>query len=181
VPERREELTTEGGLDVVSVHERLKSMVEHLHKLGIKISLFIDPEPEQIRAAAALGVEFVELHTGTYANLADRDAENQTSKGRAKLELSEPTRAELEKLNQAAKLARSLGLRPNAGHGLNYRNVMPVAALPGLNWLHIGHAIVARAVMVGMARAVREMKTLIEKAKSQGRTKRLGKLAASTN
>lgn len=166
VPERREELTTEGGLDVAGQKEGLAPIVERLKRAGIGVSMFVDPEPSQLEAAAVIGADFVELHTGTYANLADADlakaaAQPGTRSRSTVAAFSAQTRAELEKLRAAAKLARSHGLKPNAGHGLNYRNVAPIAAIPGLSWLHIGHSIVARAVIVGMGRAVREMNTLI--------------------
>ena len=181
VPERREELTTEGGLDAAGQFERLAPIVGRLKMAGIGVSLFIDPENHQIDAAARLGADFVELHTGTYATLADADlaaADARSTvrgakggksnvraivRGRnaARVPLAAAARAELAKLRTAVKTARALKLRPNAGHGLNYRNVGPIAAIPGLVWLHIGHAIVARAVMVGMERAVREMNSLI--------------------
>ena len=152
VPERREELTTEGGLDAAGLKDRLEPILERLSLAKIGISLFVDPEPRQIEAAAMLGADFIEIHTGRYANLADADLakarENNEAKGdkrrfrrdmsRIKLgqarrphaeippELSEETRAELQKIRAAVKLARSLKLRPNAGHGLNYENVAPV-------------------------------------------------------
>ena len=187
VPERREELTTEGGLDAAGLRDRLQPIIERLSLAKIGISLFVDPEPRQIEAAAMLGADFVEIHTGAYANLADRDLasshegrlpddhkyavnravpNSNTRKGRniqseGPSGLSEETRAELHKIRAAVKLARSLKLKPNAGHGLNYGNVAPVAAIPGIAWLHIGHAIVARALIAGMERAVREMLKLI--------------------
>jgi pyridoxine 5-phosphate synthase len=187
VPERREELTTEGGLDAAGLKERLQPILERLSLAKIGISLFIDPEPRQIEAAAMLGAGFIEIHTGRYANLADTDLakarENnepdgnsrefrgemcriksgQVHRPQAKIppEFREQTRAELQKIRTAVKLARSLKLTPNAGHGLNYENVAPVAAIPGITWLHIGHAIVARALIIGMPRAVREMLKLI--------------------
>jgi pyridoxine 5-phosphate synthase len=159
VPERRAELTTEGGLDAAGQAERLAPLVRRLRDAKIVVSLFVDPEKHQLEAAGALGAEFVELHTGRYANLADADL---TGRGAgSKAQLGEAALAELEGLRAAADAARSLRLKCNAGHGLNYRNVGPIAALRGLQWLHIGHAIVARAVMVGMVRAVREMKALL--------------------
>jgi pyridoxine 5-phosphate synthase len=184
VPERREELTTEGGLDVAGLRERLQPISERLSLAKIGVSLFVDPEPRQIQAAAMLGADFVEIHTGVYANLADADLAraraDQGNKSRisralprthsAKTrrfaavippEFSEETRTELQKIRAAVKLARSLKLKPNAGHGLNYDNVAPVAAIPGIAWLHIGHAIVARSLITGTERAVREMLRLI--------------------
>ena len=168
VPERREELTTEGGLDVAGLHQRLAPMVARLREVRIGVSLFIEPDREQVAAAKDLGAGFVELHTGRYAELANRGLPvNAGGRGR---ELGEAAQAELRKIQDAAKAARALGLKVNAGHGLNYGNVGPIAAISGLQWLHIGHSIVARAVMVGMARAVREMKNLI--ASSSARTNR---------
>lgn len=160
VPERRAELTTEGGLDVAGLTDRLTPLVSRLRGAGIVISLFVDPEPYQLAAAAALGADFVELHTGSYANLADADLLAADSARAPKLGGS--SLAELEKIRAATDTARALKLKCNAGHGLNYRNVGPISALRGLQWLHIGHAIVARAVMVGMGRAVREMKALLD-------------------
>jgi pyridoxine 5-phosphate synthase len=187
VPERREELTTEGGLDVAGLIDRLEPILERLSLAKIGVSLFIDPEPRQIEAASMLGADFVEIHTGTYANLADSDLakarEQHEANGKRKVlsrglrttksgkarssragippEFSDETRAELQKIRTAVKLARSLKLKPNAGHGLNYENVAPIAAIPGIAWLHIGHAIVARSLITGMERAVREMVQLI--------------------
>ena len=171
VPERREELTTEGGIDAAGQESRLAPIIERLREARIGVSLFIDPEPEQIEAAARLGANFVELHTGTYANLADADLAKSNSNGGRRAgkaragevaaTLGEAARAELERLRAAAKLARSLKLKPNAGHGLNYANVAPISAIAGIVWLHIGHAIVARSLMIGMERAVREMDALI--------------------
>jgi pyridoxine 5-phosphate synthase len=185
VPERREELTTEGGLDAAGLKQRLEPILQRLTLAKISTSLFIDPEPQQIEAAAMLGANFVEIHTGLYANLADADLaktseDNNLNRrrlrsdssriktdqrhrphGKIPPEFSAETRAELQKIRAAVKLARSLKLKPNAGHGLNYANVGPVAAIPGIAWLHIGHAIVARALLTGMERAVREMLRLI--------------------
>jgi len=159
VPERRAELTTEGGLDADGLADRLTPLVRRLKDARIGVSLFIDPEQHQLVAAAALGADFVELHTGSYANLADADLLG--ADGGPDARLGTAAMGELEKLGAAVNAARALKLKCNAGHGLNYRNVGPVAAMPGLQWLHIGHAIVARAVMVGMARAVREMKATL--------------------
>ncbi|MBV8841590.1 MAG: pyridoxine 5'-phosphate synthase [Bryobacterales bacterium] len=194
VPERREELTTEGGLDVAGLQDRIAPVIEHLRMAKIGVSLFIDPEPRQIEAAAMLGANFVEIHTGTYANLADadmartRDSANAkrpgprrvtATGGRKDNELqalfSQETRTELAKLRAAVKLGRSLKLKPNAGHGLNYDNVAAVAAIPGIVWLHIGHSIVARAMIVGMEKAVREMLVLIN-----GRGSGLSKRSSQT-
>jgi pyridoxine 5-phosphate synthase len=183
VPERREELTTEGGLDAVGLKDRLQPMIERLSLAKIGVSLFVDPEPSQIEAAAMLGADCVEIHTGLYANLADADLarshdgrapdgqkhvlrSTKQGKGRntqsgAPSQFSDDTQAQLQKIRAAVKLARSLKLKPNAGHGLNYDNVASVAAIAGIAWLHIGHAIVARALIVGMERAVREMLKLV--------------------
>lgn len=146
VPEKRRELTTEGGLDVRGQKRRLAEVVKRLKKKRILVSIFVDPEPEQVRAAKEVGADCVELHTGTYAE----------AKGKARQS------GELKKLKQAGKLAVELGLRLNAGHGLNYQNVRPVARIPGIEDLNIGHSIISRSVFVGMARAVREMKRLIK-------------------
>ncbi len=170
VPERRQEITTEGGLDAAGLSARLAPMIARLKQAGIGVSLFIDPEPHQIKAAAALGAEFVEIHTGAFANLADKDLAEQYLTGvdspralaAAKVKPGEATTAELRKIREAVKAARALGLKPNAGHGLNYGNVAPIAALAGIQWLHIGHAIVARAISVGMSRAVSEMLALVD-------------------
>jgi pyridoxine 5-phosphate synthase len=165
VPERREELTTEGGLDVIGLKDRISPMIARFKDAGIGVSLFIEPDKDQIEAAARLKADFVELHTGRFANLADRDFALVAKDRKAKLQLSEEAAAELAKIRDAVKAARELGLKPNAGHGLNYQNAGYIAAIPGIRWLHIGHSIVARAVMVGMERAVREMKALIAKPK----------------
>jgi len=144
VPERRQEITTEGGLDVLSHMDSLRKAVERLKKKGIVVSLFIDPDPEQIRASARVGAEAVELHTGEYAN----------ARG-------EKLNEELAKLKGGAKLAKELNLRVHAGHGLTYQNVHKVAAIQGIEELNIGHTIISRAVLVGLDKAVREMLALI--------------------
>lgn len=149
VPERRAELTTEGGLDVVANFERIRRAVQDLGGAGIRVSLFIDPESAQIDAALATGAPAVELHTGRYAE-AERGAAQQS---------------ELERIRRAAEYAAAKGLHVNAGHGLNYHNVQAVAAIKPIRELNIGHAIVAHAVMVGFAHAVREMKSLISAAR----------------
>lgn len=145
VPERREEITTEGGLDVVAHRSATADAVKRLRDAGIVVSLFIDPAPRQIDVAAELGVEAVELHTGTYANATTED-ERQAS---------------LDELLRGGAHARAAGLVLNAGHGLTYRNVVPVARIAGMHELNIGHSIVARAVLVGFSQAVREMKALV--------------------
>jgi len=142
VPEKREEITTEGGLDVVGNYATVARAVDQLHAHDIPVSLFIDPELNQIEASHKLGVAAIELHTGSYA-----------------LAKCGPQRDEqLIKLTNASKLCRKLGMKLHAGHGLNYHNVQAVAAIPDMRELNIGHAIMARAIMVGMERAVREMK-----------------------
>ena len=165
VPERRQELTTEGGLDAAGLSKRLGPMIARLRAAKIAVSLFVEPEPAQLRAAAELGATYVEIHTGTYADLCEHQRP-----GRASLvteqHLDSSAKMELERIRAAVRIARSLKLKPNAGHGLNYRNIGPVVAIPGLQWLHIGHAIVARAVMVGMERAVREMRSLMARGAS---------------
>ena len=142
VPERREEVTTEGGIDIASNFERLSRVVEQLQEANIPVSWFIDAAPAQIEAAAKTGAKFVELHTGKYA-----EATEQASR-----------QHELAMLTQGAQQAIDSGLRLNAGHGLTYTNVYPVASIPGMEELNIGHTIISRAVLVGMERAVRDMK-----------------------
>lgn len=149
VPESRQEVTTEGGLDVVGQSTRVKDSVTALAGAGIRVSLFIDPSEGQIEAARSVGAPVIELHTGAYAE-ADGGA-------RAR---------EFERLRTAAKFAASLGLTVNAGHGLNYHNVEPIAAIPQIIELNIGHAIVARAVFDGLAKAVRDMKELMRRARA---------------
>jgi pyridoxine 5-phosphate synthase len=170
VPERRQEVTTVGGLDAAGLSMRLAPMIVQLKEAGIGVSLFIDPVAYQVEAAAALGADFVEIHTGAYANVADRELAERYLSGvdspsaikAARVKPGEATAAELRKIRDAVKAARAAGLKPNAGHGLNYGNVAPIAALAGIQWLHIGHAIVARAIAVGMGRAVSEMLALID-------------------
>ena len=145
VPEKRQELTTEGGLDVVSNFKKIKQAADKLEKSGIGVSLFIDPDRKQIDAAKKLGISMIELHTGRYA-----DARNK--KEQAKY---------FKELETAVKYARGKGLHVFAGHGLNYYNVSRVAKISGIEELNIGYSIVCRAVLVGLERAVREMKALI--------------------
>jgi len=164
VPERREELTTEGGLDVAGLGDRLAAMVERLRAAHIGVSLFVEPDPKQLAAARNAGANHVELHTGAYAHLADHDLAHAGR--RRNWDLGAQAHVELDRIREASKAARALGLKVNAGHGLNYVNVAPIASIAGLQWLHIGHSIVARSVMVGMAKAVREMKDLIAAAQS---------------
>ncbi|MCF8133844.1 MAG: pyridoxine 5'-phosphate synthase [Synechococcus sp. Tobar2m-G35] len=144
VPERREEVTTEGGLDAAGQGNVLQGRVQRLQSAGIPVSLFIDPDGRQIDAAAASGSRWIELHTGRYADAPWAD---------------QPT--ELARLEKACDLARQRGLRVNAGHGLTYQNVEPVAAMAGVEELNIGHTIIARALAVGLTEAVREMKRLV--------------------
>ncbi len=155
VPEGRHEVTTEGGLDVLSQEKFLRKIVERLSDAGIRVSVFIDAELGQVEAAKRIGASVCEIHTGPYAHAffsKGRDAE------------SPAVLAELKKVHAAGEAIRALGMRFNAGHALNYNNVQPVAALPGVRELHIGHAIVSRALFVGMREAVREMKALMVQA-----------------
>ena len=155
VPEGRHEITTEGGLDIVSQEKNLISKVRKLVDGGIVVSVFIDADLKQVEAAKRIGASVCEIHTGPYAHAfhsKGRDAE------------SSAVVLELQKIQKAGETIRALGMRFNAGHALNYFNVQPVAALPGVRELHIGHAIVSRAVFVGMREAVREMKRLITEA-----------------
>ena len=146
VPEKREEITTEGGLDVFSQRDRVAEVTGRLKQAGIPVSLFLDPDPRQIEAAAEVEAHAAELHTGQYA-------------------LARPGKAqqkELDTLKAAGARVRQLGMTLHAGHGLTYRNVRPVAAIDGMHELNIGHSIVARAIMVGLEKAVREMKGLVQ-------------------
>ena len=145
VPERREEVTTEGGLDIVSQKGLITDLVSELQGGGIPVSLFVDPDRRQLEASEACGAQWVELHTGAYAEAGWTEQPQ-----------------ELARLSEGSAIARQLGLRVNAGHGLTYQNVEPVAALPGMEELNIGHTIVARALAVGLQQAVREMKVLIQ-------------------
>ena len=152
VPEGREEITTEGGLDVAGQEARLKSVVSKLADAGIVTSVFIDALPEQVDAAARIGAKVCEIHTGPYAHAFH-------AKGRDRE--SSAVVAELTKIRDAGAAVRALGMRFNAGHALNYFNVQPVATLPGVAELHIGHAIVSRSLFVGLREAVRQMKALL--------------------
>jgi pyridoxine 5-phosphate synthase len=147
VPEKREELTTEGGLDVVSSRKAVAGAVARLQETGIRVSLFIDPDPEQLEAAHECGAPVVELHTGTYADAA--------APGQG---------AELQRLDDACVYGHSLGLKINAGHGLHRGNVQRVARLPFMEELNIGHSIIARSIFVGLEEAVREIHDLIREA-----------------
>ncbi len=145
VPERRTEVTTEGGLDVAGGHNTLFPFISRLNAAGIVVSLFIDPDPEQVRAAAYIKAGVVELHTGAYAN-------------------GKP--GELERLAAAARLATELGLECHAGHGLTYDNVTPIAALPEVRELNIGHFLMGEALLVGLPASIREMKRLMDAARA---------------
>lgn len=148
VPEKREELTTEGGIDVRGRQTRIAHACQSLKSAGIIVSLFVDPDVDQIAASHEAGASAVEIHTGRYADAGDNE------RG-----------IELEKIIQAIRLAHDSGMRVNAGHGLNYRNVQTIAGIPELYELNIGHAIVARAVLCGMLQAVAEMKQLMNQAR----------------
>ena len=145
VPEKREELTTEGGLDIAGQSDRGIKFIKPLADKGIEVSLFIDPDINQVSAAYKSGAKFIELHTGTYSNTFSTDGE----------------KASFEALKNAAEFAHTLGLKVNAGHGLNYKNVIRMHEISGLFELNIGHSIIARAVEIGLPSAVREMKELI--------------------
>ncbi|OAT35199.1 pyridoxine 5'-phosphate synthase [Proteus myxofaciens] len=149
VPEKRQEVTTEGGLDVVGNEEKIADAIKRLALAGIKVSLFIDPDHEQINAADRVGAPFIEVHTGAYADAEDEMAQEK----------------EFVRIRDAVTYAASKGLKVNAGHGLHYHNVQRIAALPELYELNIGHAIIARAVFSGLAPAVEEMKRLMREAR----------------
>jgi len=144
VPEKREELTTEGGLDVAGLKDKIKSVVSALKSKGIVLNMFIDPEEEQVKASKEVGADAVELHTGIYVN-ADKEAKKR----------------ELEKIKAATALSKKLRLTVNAGHGLTYKNVDSIAAIKDIEELNIGHSIVSKSVFLGMEEAVRKMKALI--------------------
>lgn len=145
VPENRREVTTEGGLDVISQTKRLSDVTKRCHDAGIKVSLFIDPERDQADASAEVGADYVELHTGAYANAAERDVVR-----------------EIDRIAETAARAIANGLIFNAGHGLTVRNLRPIAALPGLNEVNIGHSIISRAVFIGLERAVKEILDILK-------------------
>ncbi|OSN04084.1 pyridoxine 5'-phosphate synthase [Lonsdalea iberica] len=149
VPEKRQEVTTEGGLDVAGQQEKMQDAVKKLKAAGINVSLFIDPDRAQIDAAVACAAPYIELHTGAYAD-ADGDEARQH---------------EFERIRDAATYAAAKGIRVNAGHGLTYHNVQPIAALPEMHELNIGHSIIGRAVMSGLPAAVAEMKSLMREAR----------------
>jgi len=148
VPERREEVTTEGGLDAARQHNHLKPLITRLGEAGIRVSLFIEPDPRQIEAAASLGAPVVEFHTGAYAHA---EGERQT--------------AELKRLADAAALAAKNGIEPHAGHGLTYDNVVPVAAIPQIAELNIGHFLIGEAIFTGLEASVRRMRDLMDEAR----------------
>lgn len=148
VPEKREELTTEGGLDVASQQPKIKDAVAALQQRGINVSLFIDPDKRQIEAANAVGAHAIEIHTGAYCNVSGSAREEERAV-----------------VARAATLAQNLGLEVHGGHGLNYENVIPIAAIAEMVELNIGHSIIARAVFVGIEQAVREMKELLNRAR----------------
>lgn len=151
VPERRQELTTEGGLDVATQTGHINEAVIRMRSVGIQTALFIDPDPDQVEAAAACGATHIELHTGTFADATDATARQ----------------AELERLARAAQQATELGLEVHAGHGLHTDNVAPIAALTPVVELNIGHSIVARALFVGLAAAVNEMRAAMDQARAE--------------
>lgn len=150
VPEKRAELTTEGGLDVLSQEAKVRDATTHLSKLGIEVSLFIDPDFKQIEAALRCNAPAIEIHTGAYADAKTDDDERKK---------------ELNRIIQACEFAHQSGLIVNAGHGLNYQNVQPIARIPQINELNIGHGIIARAIFMGLEPAVREMKRLMVEAR----------------
>ncbi len=150
VPEKREELTTEGGLDVIGMGERLIRACQELSNCGVRVSLFVEPDTKLLKAILATGAPVIELHTGTYANAANEKARE----------------AELQRLESMAATAHAAGLQVNAGHGLDYENVAAVAAIPEIAELNIGHSIVARALFVGLEQATREMKARMLAARS---------------
>lgn len=152
VPEKREELTTEGGLDVLGHQNAVAHAVDRMQKIGSEVSLFIDPDLNQIKAAAEIGAPVIELHTGCYADAQDLKIQHY----------------ELNRIKQAAKYAASLNLVVNAGHGLNYHNVKPIGAIKELHELNIGHAIIARALFCGLKEAVRHMRQLMQEARLYG-------------
>jgi pyridoxine 5-phosphate synthase len=149
VPEKREERTTEGGLDAAGQHNHLKPIVQRLLDAGVRVSLFIEAEPRQLEAAVALGAPVVELHTGRYCELE-----------------GEAQQAELQRLRKGAALCARLGLECHAGHGLTYANVGPVAALPEVHELNIGHFLVGEAIFVGLEQAIREMRRIMDAARA---------------
>jgi pyridoxine 5-phosphate synthase len=155
VPEGRQEITTEGGLDVAGQRQRLADVVSRLHDAGMVVSAFIDAEPAQVEAAAACGFDACEVHTGPYAEVFYREGRTASRS---------EVRSELDRVGRAGALIRGAGMQFNAGHALTYYNVQPIAALPQVRELHIGHSIISRAVFVGLRSAVAEMKRLMREA-----------------
>jgi pyridoxine 5-phosphate synthase len=149
VPEKREELTTEGGLDILQQEEKIRAACQRLAQAGIEVSLFIDPDLKQLAAAKRCGAPAIEIHTGSYADTKDKDEQTK----------------ELHKIKSAAQWAKQNGFIVNAGHGLNIDNVQAIAAIPEISTLNIGHAIIARAVFIGLPEAVKEIKTSMETAR----------------
>jgi pyridoxine 5-phosphate synthase len=152
VPEKREELTTEGGLDVVSHRQKIREATQRLQGIGVRVSLFVDPETAQIEASRDAGAHAVETHTGAYCNALGMERDKQ-----------------LQVIREAAKFAQSLGLEVHGGHGLNYDNVLAIAQIPEMAELNIGHSIIARAIIVGIEQATREMKDLLNQSKGSTR------------
>ena len=151
VPEKRQELTTEGGLEVIKQKKYLQEYLVKLHKNNLTVSIFINADNEQIKTAREIGADYVEIHTGPYA-------EN-------------PNEQELKKVKESISYARSIGLKTNAGHGLNYENIKPIAKISEIDQLHIGHSIISRAVLVGIKNAVKEMRDLISQSPLSNETK----------
>jgi pyridoxine 5-phosphate synthase len=145
VPEKREELTTEGGLNVIANEAKLKKATQQLQIAGIQVSLFIDPDKEQITKAKSVGANYIEIHTGVYANATEKEQEK-----------------ELNTIKEAVTFATSIGLKVNAGHGLKYHNTKPICEIKGILELNIGHSIISKAIFTGLKNAIQEMKTLIE-------------------
>ncbi len=154
VPEKREELTTEGGLDVISDLQRISQITAELQKIRARVSLFIDPDPKQVESAAIAGADVVELHTGTYAHAKTKSQRTH----------------EIRRLIEAAFKAHQLGLEVHAGHGLNYENLLGILIVPGLNEVNIGHSIISRALSVGAERAVRDMLHIVKKYRLSSRS-----------
>lgn len=149
VPERRQELTTEGGLDVINKSNKLQDIVFKLIDSGIRVSLFIDPDEQQINAAYNIGVPYIEIHTGMYSHAIDQTTQN----------------IEYKRIKKSVQYAVDSGLKVNAGHGLDYHNVLPIATLPGIQELNIGHSIISRSMFCGLSQAIKDMKTLLQKSK----------------
>lgn len=142
VPEKRQELTTEGGLDVISQKKYLTDYLKTLHKNNLTVSIFINPDKEQIKLAKEIGADFVEIHTGTYAN--------------------NPIEEEFNRVNESIIFTQNIGLKTNAGHGLNYENTHRIVQIKGIEQLHIGHSIISKAVLIGIKKATEEMKNIIK-------------------